>query len=382
MAVGQDPVNRVFILGAKRTGISPRSGALKQIPFYDLAAQAIHGLMTDFSDLLSSTPLACHCSGLIAGNALGAGGNPARLMGLASGLPMSTPAMTVDTQCCSGLDAIGVAFRGLRAEPLGSTGPVSTGLVIAGGAESASLAPIRQDRRSGHFYAEAPFTPWPDRDPTMVQAALNLEARRKVRLPDMVDWAIRSHRLGLNQTAPSRLGRDTLPRELTLELCHRGAGVKPYNPTLMAPLADAAAFVVMAPSAEEHGPSFRGEKLLEVLDYVQAGSDPECPGLSIGALDPWLHGLQTKFGFVRQNLVVSLMESFAAQVLVNILDLGLNPQLVNPWGGLLARGHPIAASGAVLVCDLFDQLAPGQFGLAAVPAAGGLASGLLVRCVN
>ncbi len=375
-------MNRVFILGAKRTGISPRSGALKQIPFYDLAAQAIHGLMTDFSGLLPSTLLACHCSGLIAGNALGAGGNPARLMALASGLPISTPAMTVDTQCCSGLDAIGVAFRGLRAEPLGSTGPVSTGLVIAGGAESASLAPIRQDRPSGKVYEEASFTPWPDRNPSMVQAALDLEARRRVSLPDMVDWAIRSHRLGLSQTAPSRLGSDPHPRELTLELCHRGAGVKPYNSTLMAPLADAAAFVVMAPSADPYTPPIRSKKCLEVLDYAQIGSDPVCPGLSTAALEPWLHRLETKFGFDRQTLVVSLMESFAAQVIVNIQDLGLNRELVNPWGGLLARGHPIGASGAVLVCDLFDQLAPGQFGLAAVPAAGGLASGLLVRCVN
>jgi acetyl-CoA acetyltransferase len=66
-------------------------------------------------------------------------------------------------------------------------------------------------------------------------------------------------------------------------------------------------------------------------------------------------------------------------VLANIQDLDLNPDLVNPWGGLLSRGHPIGASGAVLVCDLFDNLLPGQIGLAMIPAAGGLASGLLVR---
>ena len=46
---------------------------------------------------------------------------------------------------------------------------------------------------------------------------------------------------------------------------------------------------------------------------------------------------------------------------------------------VLSRGHPIGASGAVLVCDLFDNLPPGQIGLAMIPAAGGLASGLLVR---
>ena len=78
-------------------------------------------------------------------------------------------------------------------------------------------------------------------------------------------------------------------------------------------------------------------------------------------------------------MVVSLMESFVVQVLANVQDLDLNPDLVNPWGGLLSRGHPIGASGAVLVCDLFDNLLPGQIGLALIPAAGGLASGLLVR---
>lgn len=375
-------MNRVFILDAKRTGISPRSGALKQIPFYDLAAQVIHGLMTDFSGFLASTSLGSHCSGLIAGNALGAGGNPARLMALASGLPMSIPAMTLDTQCCSGLDAIGVAFQRLRAWTTDSSASVNSSLILAGGAESASLAPIRQDRLSGKVYEEAPFTPWSDGNPSMVQAALDLEARRRVSLPDTVDWAIRSHRLGLNQMVPSRLGSDTHPRELTLQLCHRAAGVKPYNPTLMAPLADAAAFVAMAPSTDSLIPSIRSKKLLEVLDYTQAGSDPGCPGLSTAALNPWLHGLERKFGFDRQTLVVSLMESFVAQVLVNIQDLGLNPDLVNPWGGLLARGHPIGASGTVLVCDLFDHLAPDQLGLAAIPAAGGLASGLLVKRIN
>ncbi len=375
-------MNRVFILGARRTGISPRNGALKRIPFYDLAARVVDRLSSDLSGLATTPP---SFTALIAGNALGAGGNPARLMALASNLPWTIPAMTIDTQCCSGLDAIGVAFQQLRSRPHGSVHAVATaekGLVLAGGAESASLAPIRQDRQSGVTYEEAPFTPWLDCSPDMVQAALNLEAQRHVTVLDMVNWAIKSHRLGLHQSVPSRLGSDTLPRVLTPELCHRAAGFKAYNPTLMAPLADGAAFVAMASSVLQPAELEGGASLLEILDYCQIGSDPGCPGLSTAALDPWLRKLETKFGFNRQNLVVSLMESFAAQVLVNIQDLGLNGELINPWGGLLAKGHPIGASGAVLVCDLFDYLQHGHFGLAAIPASGGLASGLLVRRVT
>ncbi len=365
----------VYIAAARRTPIAPKNGVLKEWAFHELAAHAIRPLLADL-------PPEASILSLIGGNALGAGGNPARLMALASGLPEHIPATTLDTQCCSGLDAVGQGFYRLRGSAV--VGP-SPAFVLAGGAESASQAPIRHNRLTNAAYEEAPFTPWPDRNPSMIQAAHRLEEKRPHELSAAYDWAIQSHQGNLaNQSAtfslapiPGGPSCDSLPRQLTAQLCARAQDMGPYNSTLMAPMADGAAFVAMTTTitSGSHTP-------LEVLDYCQIGVDPECPGLGAGFLNSWMADCEKRFQFDRTELLVSLMESFVAQVLVNIQDLKLNPELVNPWGGLLARGHPIGASGAVLVCDLFDHLQVGQFGLAAIPAAGGLVSGLLVRRVR
>jgi acetyl-CoA C-acetyltransferase len=370
----------VFIVAARRTPIAPKNGDLKVQSFFELATHALRSVMSDLSPhhVVHS---------VIAGNAMGAGGNPARLMALAAGLEERTPALTVDTQCCSGLDAIGLGFERLKAGTqvveTQADSSRATQVVLAGGAESASQAPIRQDRLTQLPYDEAPFTPWPDRNPTMIQAARRLETLRAIDQTKAWDWAVRSHQLNLENWSKSRSLKpmvdgpqsDSSPRQLTRKICERSQRFGPYNPTLMAPLADGAAFVAISSSAE----TAQLLTPLEILDYRQTAADPGCPGLACASLGYWLEHCEQSYGFKRNQVIVALMESFAAQVLANIQDLKLNADLVNPWGGMLARGHPIGASGAVLVCDLFDHLRPGQIGLALIPAAGGLASGLLVR---
>jgi acetyl-CoA C-acetyltransferase len=78
-----------------------------------------------------------------------------------------------------------------------------------------------------------------------------------------------------------------------------------------------------------------------------------------------------------------IMEAFAVQAMACADGLGLDPAVVNPGGGALARGHPIGASGAILCVRLFEQkkkAARGGFrGLAAIAAAGGLGSALLLE---
>ncbi len=376
-------MSRVYIVAARRTPIRPKNGDLKMVPFYDLASIPIRTLLHDLKGLTRSMGLntsdadplgSTEVHSLIAGNALGAGGNPARLMALAAGLSQQIPALTVDTQCCSGLDAIGLAYERLRASS--GMGPTT---ILSRRSESASLAPIRHDRRSGEAYDEAPFTPWPDEDPSMIDAAINLAQTRKFNEQVIQDWACKSFGAQADRRSIVCCGgleSDRESRALTLQLFRRLSGFKPFNPALMAPLADGAAFAALTTDLSiAHSES----SVLEILDYRQAGADPQMPGLSCAALSNWLSTCEADFQFHRQQLVVSLMESFVVQVLANIQDLDLNPDLVNPWGGLLSRGHPIGASGAVLVCDLFDNLLPGQIGLAMIPAAGGLASGLLVR---
>jgi acetyl-CoA C-acetyltransferase len=381
-------VNRAFMVAARRTSISPKGGALADIPFHALAAQAVKAVLAD----------ACidpkQMEGLILGNALAAGGNPARLAALASGLPYGMPAWSIDTQCCSGLDAISLAVDRIR------TG--SAHVLLAGGAESSSQAPQRAKRTPSGCepYEEADFTPWGDQEPSMVDSARALSDQ----LGDLeaeYAWAVRSHERAcaathaeriLEDAAPGPLGQqDTHTRALTLRACERAASHPTHNPTTMAPLADGAAMALLMSekalndwlNREEsvglHPARGQGFSVCEVLASSQAGADPFTPGLATAALKDWLDRLRTHHG---EPDCVELMESFAAQALLNIKALVLESDRVNLEGGLLAMGHPIGASGAVLVARLHHRLGPGEWGAALIPAAGGLASGLALKRVS
>jgi acetyl-CoA C-acetyltransferase len=79
--------------------------------------------------------------------------------------------------------------------------------------------------------------------------------------------------------------------------------------------------------------------------------------------------------------VVELNEAFAAQAIACAEGIGVASSALNRSGGGLARGHPIGASGAILAVRLWHEMQkeePGAFGLAAIAAAGGLGSALLV----
>ena len=155
-------MNAMPILAWARTPVAPVGGALAACRPHELAAPLVARLLADAGLPASAV------DAVVLGNALGAGGNPARVLALAAGLPERTPAITLDSQCCAGLDAITHAC-GLLA--LGQAQ-----VVIAGGAEAWSRAPLRLHRplQPGEkpvAYEQPPFTPWPGRDPDMLQAA-------------------------------------------------------------------------------------------------------------------------------------------------------------------------------------------------------------------
>lgn len=404
---------------------------MANVSFHELAATAAKAVMAD------ANVSAEQIDGFFLGNALAAGGNPARVAALASGLPCQVAAWSIDTQCCSGLDAIAMAVDRIRAG--------NAHVLLAGGAESASQAPQRSKRMHGgagpsrergrNFqtveaasasavpgdfswvpYDEADFTPWSEQEPSMVESARALSGQLG-NLDAEYAWAVRSHERARTSVHPERIGvrtviksetrggsedtQDTYTRALTAQACQRAASHPIHNPTTMAPLADGAAMVLLMSEqalkewlegGERDGMSStsnldsglggkhkaasanrRSLAVCEVISCCQVGADPFAPGLSTAALRNWLDRLRADHG---EPARVELMESFAAQALMNIKALALDPDRVNVEGGLLAMGHPIGASGAVLVARLHHRLSPGEWGVALIPAAGGLASGI------
>ena len=155
-------VNTIAIAAWARSPVAPVDGALRSLQIHELAAPVLHSLLQQ-----AQLP-AQAVDAVVLGNALGAGGNPARMLALAAGLPQRCAAHTVDTQCCSGLDAVALAV-----------GLIQSGqaeVVIAGGAEAWSRAPIRQTRpldasQAPQTYERPAFAPDPAQDPDLLQAA-------------------------------------------------------------------------------------------------------------------------------------------------------------------------------------------------------------------
>jgi acetyl-CoA C-acetyltransferase len=330
---------------------------------------------------------------VLIGNAVGGGGNVARLALLEAGLPVSVPGLTVDRQCGSGLDAIVLA-----------AGLVAAGgnpLYLAGGVESTSTAPLRAHRNDDggpEFYARAQFVPDSFGDPDMGVAAENVARRFGVSRERQDAFALRSHRLALAaaeagtfhgelvplDTSAGTVGADDGPRrKLTAAVMARfppafvdGGTVTAGNSCFDA---DAASAVVI--TSLQRARDLGVPDGLLVLGTGTAGVEPQL--LGVGAAAAARNVLAVAGAGVDELGLVEFNEAFASQTLACLDELGIDPELVNLDGGALALGHAYGASGAVLVTRLLAQARragePGTLALAMISIAGGMGTAALLR---
>lgn len=365
-------MRRTRIIAARRSAVVPRGGAFRRLGLHELAAPVIRAALRDAGlepDQVGE---------LVLGNALGAGGNPARVVSLASGLPERVAGLTIDRQCSGGMDAILLGDAMIRA-----------GLhkvIIAGGVESYSRRPLRfhnpPDGGPPVAYDQPPFTPWPDRDPQMSAAAEALARLLGISREMQEEWAVASHAKALSATpmaeivAVADIGNDSYARPLTARICARArplAGSVTSATTAVA--ADGAAVCVLVAEdlAEQMGMSGTA-----IIAGHTLGGDPELPGIApVAAIQAVLRDA----GVASQELTcVEIMEAFAVQAIACQQLTGIDAGIVNPGGGALARGHPIGASGAINAVRLFHELERRKGdGIAAIAAAGGLATAIMLR---
>lgn len=363
-----------YLIAAKRSPISPRGGALSELNLHELAAPIIKALLADTNIDPASI------DEVIVGNALGAGGNPARLVSLAAGLSERIAGLSIDRQCCSGLDAV------LLAKDMIASGRAS--IVVAGGVESYSQRPLRYQVSKASSeprpYDQPPFTPWPDRDPDMAQAADKLANELGICFDTQNAWAIASHANA--QHAIEQLQKEIIPlcgidsdsftRTLTTRVCNRATRIAGNISVANAAVAaDGAAFCLVV--SEAIAKTFHGSKL-RIASGATLGANPELPGLAPVAA---IGSVLASEGINATDLVrAEIMEAYAAQAIACVSESGIDETICNIGGGALARGHPIAASGAVLLTRLFSELQDNKgFGIAAIAAAGGLGTALLVE---
>ena len=369
----QSPLS-VPLLAGCRTPVAPRHGALRHHTPHTLAAPLVQHLL----QTVGLPPEAVDT--LILGNALGAGGNPARMTALAAGLPQRCATFSVDTQCCSGLDAIALAAARILSG--------QSDVAIAGGAEAWTRSPIRQHRPMDATQAAIPyerpaFTPWPERDPDPLQAAADYAARHGFTRHQQDEYARDSHAQAVRVMAarpdctPSAilplegLLHDAYPRLLTERQASRmpvaaRAPTNTHSPDAsdpdyalsrlaISPQADGAALVLMA--SAEFCARHRIKPTNHWLGGLSLGTDPENP--LTGALAAAQALLQRHRLSPDALHAVELHDAFAVQGLAfqQVLQpQGLDPERINAWGGGLARGHPIGASGAIALVELLARL--------------------------
>ncbi|SLN63045.1 Putative acetyl-CoA C-acetyltransferase YhfS [Aquimixticola soesokkakensis] len=366
----------VWITGAARTPVVPRGGALARLELPDLGAPVVRAA------LAQAGLDAGQVGEVILSNALGGGGNPARLVALAAGLPERVAGLSIDRQCAGGLDALVLGAALIRAG--------QAEVVVAGGVESYSRRPLRlrtdPDGGAPVAFERPPFTPWPARDPEMVDAAQAQAQRLGISRAAQDDWAIESHRkaraarFGAGEIVPlAGATRDAFTRNLSPRLCARAPMVSAtISAATAAVAADGAAFCVLVSDrvAQQSG----AMQAVEYLDGVTLGGDPECPGVApVAAIKAVLSGQ----GMGARDLAVAeIMEAYSVQAMACVELAALAHGIVNRGGGALARGHPIGASGTINAVRLVHELCAqpcGAVGVAAIAAAGGLGTAVLMR---
>lgn len=386
--------SRPIIVAARRTPVGRIGGSLRELPVEDLAATVIRAVLAD----AGLAP--AEVDEVLLGNAVGPGGNVARLSALAAGLPVSVPGVTVDRQCGSGLEAVNLAARLVQSG--------ACDVVLAGGVESTSTAPWRVAKpsslyRSPTFYDRARFAPDEVGDPSMIEAAETVATVYGIDRARQDRYALDSHRKAVAAQAAGRFDREIVPLDLrdgrvVLDDCPRAdtsleklAALRPIlrpDGTVTAgnacPVNDGAAMVAVVSERK-----FRSLGLthgLAVVDSAAAGVDPKL--LGTGPIPAVTRLLARNPGLTVDDIdLVEFNEAFAAQVLASLDALGIDRSRVSVGGGALALGHPYGASGTILVTRLFSEMlfpaagrAPRR-GLATLGIGGGLGLATLLEPV-
>ena len=382
-----------LIAGWARSAVAPHGGAFGALQAHEIAAPVIQALLKR----AGINPQ--NVDAVVVGNALGAGGNPARLVALAADLPDQCAAFSVDTQCCSGLDAVAMAV-GLIASGQAS-------VVIAGGVEAWSRSPIRQHRplREGDAavaYERPAFAPDPARDPDMMASAARYAAAQGWTRAAQDAYALQSHERALAHQAlvadeiisVNGLAHDPYPRRISGALAARMPAVAKYEDTecdgtdlldcslsalSISAKADGAGFVLLASPKACRALGLSPQAAW--IASASVGCPPETPLLAAEAAT---RAVLSRAGLTSAETlaVIELHDAFAVQGLSFCQALHLDPQRVNRGGGGLARGHPIGASAAIALVRVLADLSqekPSSLGLTAVAGAGGLGAAAIVQ---
>ena len=394
-------MKEVYLVNMCRTAVGSFGGSLKGIPAVKLGALVIEEALkragVDKKDV----------DEVLFGNVLqaGLGQNPARQAAIYAGLPIETPATSLNKVCGSGLHAVSLAYRSIKAG--------EADCIVAGGMENMSLAPYvsnsnRWGARMGNYSMVDVMVNdglWDAfNNYHMGTTAENVAEKYGITREMQDELALRSQTRAAEAVAAGKFKDEIVPVVIpqkkgdaivfdTDEYVKAGttmdklAKLKPAfkrdGGTVTAGNAsginDGAAAIVVCSGefVEKHGL----KPMAKVVATGSVGVDPTIMGM--GPV-PSVRQALKKAGLETSDIdLYELNEAFAAQAAAVSAELGLTAETVNVNGGAIAIGHPIGASGARILVSLCHELAKreGKYGVASLCIGGGMGEAVLVERV-
>lgn len=379
-------MEEAVILEGVRTPIGRYGGGLRSVPAVGLGSLVIREVVERAGirrDEVDEVVMGCCYQN---------GGNAyiARWASLTAGLPVTTSAVTVNRLCGSGLQAINYAAQEIA---LGSLD-----LCIAGGVESMSTVPfLAQEMRWGARLGNVTFVDGlvavltdPYLGYHMGVTAENLARDYGITREEQDAFALESHRRAVEAQRDGRFEREIVPvpvdkkgevlmsdegprADTTMDRLSKLPSAFIENGTVTAgnasSLNDAAAALVLASRSKAEQLGIRPRA--RIVAWAVAGTDPSRMGL--GPVYATQKAMERAGLSLEDMDVIECNEAFAAQILACSKVLEWDWSKVNPNGGAIALGHPLGATGAILMVKLLHELerVNGRFGLATLCIGGG-----------
>ena len=370
----------VVITHGVRTAIGKIGKSLKDICDTDLAALVMEDLLQNRAKL-DPKEVDQIIFGEVKQKASPA--NVARVAALKAGIPESAPSYTVNRQCGSGLQAIIDAYEMI------ATGEAD--VIVAGGVESMSMVPM--------LVGAEDADPWlmehrPEVYTIMGITAENVARQWNVSREDMDAMAVESHHRAAKAQAEGCFDDQIIPvtvpgpdgKDVVIT---KDEGIRPgcnieslsqlkpcflENGSVTAATSsqrtDGAGFVVIM--SEEKAKELGVKPLARFVSYATGGVPAEVMG--VGPIEAVPKVLKKTGMTIDQMDTIELNEAFASQALAVIRTTGMDPAKVNPWGGAMALGHPLGATGAMLTCKVLSYLqrTGGKYGMVTMCIGGGM----------
>lgn len=389
-------MNEPLILGAVRSPFGRRGGALRETRPDELLAVVINGLLQRTG--VSAARIGDVLAGCVS-QAGEQGGNIARQAALLSGLPQSVPGVSMNRMCGSSQFAMHSAAQAVQAGDLQ--------LAIGCGVESMSRVPMFLDMTLGKkefagFEDLHPSTLERYPIPHQVESAELIAERWDISRAAMDDYAIESHRraqaaraaglhteilpfAGLDQEGGALiLAHDEGIRQVidvermqSMHPVFRQPGAGGITAANASQMSDGASAVLIGSPviAEELGLQPKARFLARVV----VGSDPIMQ--LTGVIPATRRALEVAGLAINDIDWIELNEAFASVALCFSRELSPHPDKLNPWGGAIAHGHPLGATGTGLMAKMLAGLehCEGRFGLQVMCIGHGMATATIIE---